>query len=91
MSRRLGSGVHRGRKIVRTRQGVRFTLEYDHLSRLGDVWIEGVDHPVDVLQVHDFEWSTGVLTVRPREEIVRAFEEWLGDNETAFIAERAYL
>lgn len=89
MARALGSGQHRGRRIVRTRQGVQFALEYDHLHRLGDIWVNG--RPVDCIQVNDYEWETGTLTACSREDVVRSFEEYLADNEAALIENLPYL
>lgn len=83
--------THRGNKVVRTRQGVKFTLEFDWNARLGEVWIEGVGHAVDCLQVHDYDWATGTLTARSRKEIALAFEEYLGDNEASLIENRRWL
>lgn len=86
------AATHKPIRCIRTWGGVKFTLEYAWDNRLGDIYIEGARYnPVDCMQVHDYEWEGGTLTIREKKEIAASFEEWLLENGATYINELSYL
>lgn len=79
----------RALQIVRTWGGHKFILKFAWDQRLGDIYLDG--KCVECLQVHDFDWTTGTLTVRDRKQIAREFEEYLLEYGQDYIDNWEYL